>query len=118
MRHLVKKVVLGRKAGPRRALLKNLAEQVLIYEQIKTTLAKAKAVRPVVEKIITIAKKNNLTARRRLLAILPTKRGVKKTLEVLGPRFKNRQGGYSRILKLGRRAGDAAPLAIIQLLKD
>lgn len=118
MRHLVKKVTLGRKTGPRQALLKNLAEQVLIYEQIKTTLAKAKAVKPLVEKIITIAKKNDLTARRRLLAILPTERGVKKVLEILGPRFKNRHGGYSRILKLGRRVGDAAPLAIIQLLKD
>jgi large subunit ribosomal protein L17 len=116
MRHRVRKTTLGRTAGPRKALLKVAAEQVLLYEHITTTLAKAKALRPIVERLITTAKKGDLTARRRLLAALPTERGAAKALDVLGKRFANRPGGYTRIIKLVARTGDRAPMAVLQLV--
>jgi large subunit ribosomal protein L17 len=118
MRHRVRKTTLSRKAGPRKALLKVAAEQVLLYEQVTTTLAKARALRPVVERLITTAKKGDLTARRRLIAALPTEKGAAKALDVLGKRFAARPGGYTRIIKLGQRTGDRAPMAVLQLVGD
>jgi len=116
MRHRVKKTTLGRKKAPREALLKNLVSSVLIYEKVKTTKAKAKAVKPLVEKAITVAKKGDLTARRNLISSLPQKMAVKKSMEVLGDRYKERQGGYTRIINLGTRQGDGADIVQIELV--
>jgi len=116
MRHRKKGKILDRKKEPREMMLRNLASSVLIYEKVKTTEAKAKAVKPLVEKAITIAKKGDLTARRRLIAILPQKMAVKKSMEVLGERFKDRKGGYTRIVKLGARQGDGAEIVRIELV--
>lgn len=116
MRHRVKKTTLGRKKAPREAMLKNLVSSVLIYEKVKTTKAKAKAVKPMVEKAITIAKKGDLTARRNLISSLPQKMAVKKSMEVLGDRYKERDGGYTRIINLGTRQGDGADVVQIELV--
>ncbi|MFH1145803.1 MAG: 50S ribosomal protein L17 [bacterium] len=117
MRHLKKKTTLDRKTGPRRALLKNLAQAVILYEKVTTTEAKAKAIRPIVEKMITVGKENTLVARRKLLSVLPTENAVKKVLEVLGPKYKERKGGYTRIIKLQKvRVGDGGKQAIIELV--
>lgn len=116
MRHRSKKVTLDRKAGPRKALMKNLATQLILYEKISTTEAKAKALRPYVERLITKGKKNTLAARRALLRVLPVENAVKKVLEELGPRYATRPGGYTRITKLGVRLGDAARIARIEFL--
>jgi large subunit ribosomal protein L17 len=118
MRHRVRKTTLGRVAGPRRALLKTEAEQVLRYEQVTTTLAKAKALRPLVEKMITVAKRGDLASRRKLLAEMPTQVGVSKVMDVLAKRFASRPGGYTRVIKLGRRQGDAAEMAVLQVLAE
>lgn len=107
---------LGREKAPRKSLFRNLAAEVVLYEKIKTTEAKAKAVRPYVEKMITAGKENNLISRRKLLRFFYFENPVKKILEVLGPRYKDRKGGYTRIIKLGRRQGDAAKEAIIELV--
>jgi large subunit ribosomal protein L17 len=116
MRHRKKGKILDRKIGPRIALLKNLADSLVIYEKIKTTEVKAKVLRSIVEKLITIGKENNLTTHRRLLAYLPTKISVKKVLEKLGPKYKEIRGGYTRIIKLGQRKGDAAKMAQIEFI--
>ena len=97
-------------------MLRNLASSVLIYEKVKTTVAKAKAVKPLVEKMINTAKKDNLTARRDLLSVLPQKMAVKKAIEVLGKRYEDKKGGYARIVKLGARSGDSAEMAQIELV--
>ncbi|MFA6254567.1 MAG: 50S ribosomal protein L17 [Patescibacteria group bacterium] len=116
MRHRKKGKILDRKKESREALLRSLATSIVIYEKIKTTKAKAKAVKPLVEKLITTAKKNDLTARRKLLTILYHKKAVNKALEVLGPRYKERQGGYLRIINLGRRQGDGAEIVQIEFV--
>ncbi len=116
MRHQMKKVKLDRKAGSRKALLANLAESLILYEKITSTKAKAKATRSLVERYITVAKKNTLAARRELLGKLHTANVVKKLMEVLAPRFKDRQGGYTRIILLNRRKGDGAEEAIIEFV--
>lgn len=116
MRHRKKGKILDRKKEPRELMLRNLASSVLIYERVKTTQAKAKAVKPLVEKMITIAKSDNLTARRKLLEFLPQKMAVKKSLEVLGKRYENREGGYIRIINLGARSGDGAKIVLIELV--
>lgn len=118
MRHYKKKITLDRKKAPRQALLKNLAASVILYEKVKTTRAKAKAVRPLVEKMITIGKRGNLAARRQLLAFFPTENPVKKIMEELAPRFAKRAGGYLRIVKLGPRAGDGAQMSQMELIKE
>lgn len=97
-------------------MLKNLACSVLVYEKVKTTRAKAKEVRPLVEKSITVSKKGDLAARRKLLASLPQKNAVDKLMEVLGEKYKERPGGYTRIVKLGHREGDGAEVAQIELV--
>lgn len=116
MRHRKTTPTLGRKKGPREAMLKSLAQNIILYEKVKTTEAKAKAVRPMVEKMITTAKVGDLTARRRLMKDLRAEGAVKKALEVLGPRYKERAGGYTRIVKIGPRQGDGAPVVQIELV--
>jgi len=116
MRHQSKKVTLGRKTAPRRALFANLVESLVLYEKITTTLAKAKALRPKVEKLITKAKLNTLAARRDIAKVLYTKNATKKLMEVLGPRYAERKGGYTRIIKLGVRKGDGGEEAVIELV--
>src|SRR3989338_956596 len=100
MRHRVKGKILDRKKAPRELMLKNLASSIIIYEKIKTTEAKAKAVKPLVEKIITIAIKGGLNGRRELIRLLPQPMAVKKAMEVLAVKYKDRRGGSLRIIKL------------------
>lgn len=97
-------------------MLKNLAESVLLYEKVTTTEAKAKAIQPIVERLITKAKGNDLTARRALIKALPTNNSVKKALESIAPRYQDRKGGYTRITKLEPRKGDGARMAVIELI--
>ena len=98
-------------------MLRNLATSLILYEHCNTTLAKAKAVRPYVERLITKGKEKNLNTRRALLKELMIENAALKVLEELGPRYKERQGGYTRIIKLGKRQGDGAETAQIQLVK-
>jgi len=116
MRHLVKKKKLGRNTAQRRALLRNLVTSFLEKERIRTTLAKAKAAKPLAEKMITLAKKDTLHAKRQTLSFIYKKPVVKKLFEELGPRFSERPGGYTRIVKIGPRAGDGAEMAILELV--
>lgn len=116
MRHQKKGKILDRKAASRKSLLRHLATSVIIYEKVKTTKAKAKAVKPLVEKLVTIAKANDLTSRRKLLSVLYHPNAVKKALEVLGPRYKERKGGYTRIVDLGPRKGDGAEMVQIEFV--
>jgi len=116
MRHRVERYQLRRNTAHRRALLRNLVTSLLERERIKTTLAKAKAARPVAEKMITLARKDTLAARRLALAYLTKEAAVQKLFAELGPRFKERPGGYTRIVKLGPRSGDGAPMAMLELL--
>jgi len=116
MRHRKKTLKLDLKKAPREMMLKNLASSVLIYEKVKTTEAKAKAVRSLVEKAISVAKVGDLTARRTLIQTLPQKLAVKKAMEVLGERYQDRKGGYTRLIKLGNREGDGAPVVQIELV--
>ena len=116
MRHRNKNKILDRKKAPRELMLRNLASSILLYEKVKTTKAKAQAVRTLVEKAITSAKVGDLAARRGLLKVLLQKNAVKKSLEVLGGRYQKRVGGYTRIIKLGVRAGDGAEIVQIELV--
>jgi len=116
MRHRKKGAILDRKKGAREMMLRNLTSSVLIYERVKTTKAKARVVKSWVEKSITTAKKGDLAARRALIAKLPQKMAVKKAMEVLGKRYKERNGGYTRIINLPTRQGDGAEMAQIELV--
>lgn len=116
MRHLSKKVTLDRKAAARNALLKNAAAQLFLYEKITTTEAKAKALRSFAERLITKSKTPTLAARRNLMKVVPGENVVNKLLEQIGPRYQDRQGGYTRIIKLGARKGDGAQVARIELV--
>src|SRR6185369_1399463 len=114
MRHQKKTVKLGRTAEHRKALLANQVCSLIEHQRIKTTLAKAKAVRPLAEKMVTLGKKNSLHARRTALAVLRQKDAVKKLFADIAPRSKDRNGGYTRIIKLGQRKSDSAPVAFIE----
>ena len=114
MRHRSKTVKLKRNASHRRALLANLAISLIEHGRIKTTLGKAKALRPVAEKLITLAKRDDLHSRRLAIAFLHEKDIVKKLFAETAPAAKDRQGGYCRITKLGARMSDSAPMAIIE----
>ncbi len=115
MRHKRKTVKLGRSQSHRDALLANQAVSLIEHSRIKTTLAKAKAVRPFAEKLVTIAKKNTLHARRTALAYLHHNQGAVKSLfESVAPRSASRHGGYTRIIKLGQRNSDASEMAILE----
>jgi large subunit ribosomal protein L17 len=107
---------LNRTHEHRKALFANMAGALIEHEQIKTTLPKAKELRPIVEKLITLAKRGDLHARRIAAAQLKEDRHVAKLFGTLGPRYKDRQGGYVRVLKAGFRYGDMAPMAIIELV--
>ena len=111
MRHRKAGLKLKRDIGARRALLRGLVTNVIEEERITTTVPKAKAARPLVERMITLAKEDNLHARRQAAAFLMTKSSVEKLFEKLGPRFNQRNGGYTRIVKLGWRKGDGAETA-------
>jgi large subunit ribosomal protein L17 len=116
MRHKNKVKTLGREKAPREMMLRNLTSSIIIYEKVQTTHAKAKVVRSMLDKVITIAKKGDLTARRNLLKILPQKKAVEKAMDVLGERYKDRNGGYCRIIKIGPRQGDGADMVQIELV--
>ena len=117
MRHRRVGKTLDRASGPRKAMLQQLTASVILYEHVNTTLAKAKAVKPLVEKLITKGKTKSLATRRNLMKVLSTESAVNKILEELGPRYASRPGGYTRIIKLGMRHGDGAQIAQIQLVK-
>lgn len=117
MRHRVKGKKLNRNSQSRKALLRELSKGLLKHGKIKTTLVKAKYVRPHVEKLITISKKNDLSARRRLIADLQDKELVVKVLEEIGPKYKDINGGYSRIRRTGFRMGDSTEMAEISLVE-
>ncbi len=116
MRHRNKIKILDRKKQPRELMLRNLASSIIIFEKVKTTEAKAKVVKSFVERLITTSKKGDLTARRQLIEKLPQKMAVKKLMEVVGPKYKERKGGYTRIIKLGNRQGDGAKIVQIELV--
>jgi large subunit ribosomal protein L17 len=114
MRHQKKTVKLGRKAEHRKALLANLVCSLIEHQRIRTTLAKAKAVRPLAEKMVTLGKKASIHARRTAFAVLRQKDAVKKLFDEIAPRTADRNGGYTRIVKLGQRKSDAAPIAFLE----
>ncbi|MDX5358224.1 MAG: 50S ribosomal protein L17 [Rhodobacterales bacterium] len=116
MRHARGYRRLNRTHEHRKALFANMAGSLIEHEQIKTTLPKAKELRPIVEKLITLAKRGDLHARRQASAQLKEERLVKRLFDILGPRYKERQGGYIRVLKAGFRYGDMAPMAIIEFV--
>lgn len=113
MNHRIKGRKLGRNSAHRKALFSNMAGSLLQYEVIKTTLPKAKELRPIVEKLVTKAKKDNLSNRRLVQSIVKQKSLVNKLFSEVAPRFSERNGGYLRIMKFGFRVGDKAPMAII-----
>jgi large subunit ribosomal protein L17 len=114
MRHQNKTVKLGRTAEHRKALLANQVCSLIEHQRIRTTVAKAKAVRPLAEKMVTLGKNGSLHARRTALAVLRQKDAVKKLFEDIAPRSSTRQGGYTRIIKLGQRKSDSAPIAFLE----
>ncbi len=114
MRHQKKTVKLGRTAEHRRALLANQVCSLIQHQRIKTTLAKAKAVRPLAEKMVTLGKNGSLHARRTALAVLRQKDAVKKLFDDIAPRSADRKGGYTRIIKLGQRKSDSASVAFLE----
>ncbi|MEE2809611.1 MAG: 50S ribosomal protein L17 [Pseudomonadota bacterium] len=117
MRHAKGYRRLNRTHEHRKAMFANMAGSLIEHEQIKTTLPKAKELRPIVEKLITLGKRGDLHARRQAAAQLKQDKHVAKLFEVLGPRFAERQGGYIRVLKAGFRYGDMAPMAIIEFVE-
>ena len=116
MRHRVDGYKLGRSLAARRSLLRNLVTSVIEHERVITTVPKAKATKPLVERMITLAKKDTLAARRQAAAYLQTPAAVKKLFDTLGSRFGQRTGGYARIVRLGPRKGDGAEQAMIELV--
>ena len=116
MRHYKSGRILGRNSSHRKAMVRNMAASLFRHEQIRTTLPKAKELRRVAEPLITMAKTPSLANRRLALARLGDRGAVTKLFDDLAPRFKNRPGGYTRILKCGLRTGDSAPMAYVQLL--
>ena len=116
MRHKKSGRKLGRTSSHRKAMFRNMAASLLLHETIKTTLPKAKELRRVVEPLITLARKDDISNRRLAFSRLRDKVIVGKLFNDLGPHFKERPGGYLRILKIGQRSGDSAPMAIVQLI--
>ena len=116
MRHRKAGRKLNRTASHRKAMFANMAAALIKHEQIVTTLPKAKSLRPVVEKLITLAKRGDLHARRQAISHMRDKAMVAKLFETLGPRYGERKGGYTRVLKAGFRYGDSAPMAVIELV--
>jgi large subunit ribosomal protein L17 len=116
MRHNLGYRKLNRTPEHRKALFKNMLNSLIKYEQITTTLPKAKELKPLIDKVITIGKKNNLSNKKRLFSKLQDKSSVVKVFDVLSVRYQKRNGGYSRVLKAGYRYGDDAPMAVIELV--
>ena len=116
MKHNITHRKLNRTSSHRKALLMNLSNALIKHEQITTTLPKAKELRPFVEKIITLGKNGDLESRRRAIAILQDQNNIKKIFDIFADRYKERSGGYTRIIKLGNRFGDNAPTAVIELI--
>ncbi|MGE0596947.1 MAG: 50S ribosomal protein L17 [Hyphomonadaceae bacterium] len=116
MRHGNALKKLNRTASHRQAMFANMSAALIKHEQIVTTLPKAKALRPVVEKLVTLAKKGDLNSRRLVIARMRDQEQAKKLFDTLAPRLKNRSGGYTRVLKAGYRHGDNAPLAVIEFV--
>jgi large subunit ribosomal protein L17 len=116
MRHRNSGRKLNRTASHRKAMFANMAAALIEHEQIVTTLPKAKDLRPIVEKLVTLAKRGDLHARRQAISAIRSLAGVKKLFETIGPRYKERAGGYTRVLKAGFRHGDNAPVAVIEFV--
>ena len=116
MRHRKDHRKLGRTSSHRRAMLRNMVTSLLDHEEIRTTDAKAKEVRRVAERMITLGKRGSLHARRLALRTLRSKEVAAKVFDTLADRYRERAGGYTRVLKIGRRVGDAAPISIVQLI--
>lgn len=116
MRHGFKKRTLNKKIAHRRSMFANMAVSLIKHEQIKTTLPKAKELRPIFEKLVTKAKDGTLHARRQLISFLRDETMTSKLMDTVAPRYKERQGGYVRVLKAGFRFGDCAPMAIVELV--
>jgi len=116
MKHNITHRKLNRTSSHRKALLMNLSNALIKHEQITTTLPKAKELRPFVEKIITLGKNGDLESRRKAVAILQDQKNIKKIFDIFAERYKERSGGYTRIVKLGNRFGDNAPSAVIELV--
>jgi len=115
-RHAGKIRKFKREKAPRELMFRNMATSLILHEKIKTTLEKAKEVRPITEKLITAAKKGDVNAIRKLSSYLLDKNAVQKLVQEIAPLYKERKGGYTRIIKIGKRAGDAADMAYIELL--
>ena len=116
MRHGIAHRKLNRTSSHRKAMFANMAASLITHEQIVTTLPKAKEMKPIMDKLITLAKKGDLPARRRAIAQIRDKDAVKKLFAVMGERYADRNGGYTRVLKAGFRHGDNAPMAVIELV--
>ena len=116
MKHNITHRKLNRTTSHRKALLMNLSNSLIKHEQITTTLSKAKELRPFVEKIITLGKKGDLVSRRKTISILQDQKNTKKIFDVISERYKERPGGYTRIIKIGNRFGDNAPTAVIEFV--
>ena len=116
MKHNISHRKLNRTSSHRKAMLMNLSNALIKHEQITTTVPKAKELRPYIEKIITLGKKGDLESRRKTIAILQDSKNTKKIFDTFAERYKERLGGYTRIVKIGNRFGDNAPTAIIELL--
>ncbi len=117
MKHRLKGKKLNRTSSHRKALLKNLSQALLKHEQIVTTLIKAKTLKPYIDKLITIGKKGSLHSRRQAITKIGNEKLVQKLMDILAKRYKDRSGGYSRIVKAGYRYGDSAPMAVIELVE-
>lgn len=116
MRHGVAHRKLNRTASHRKAMFANMAASLITHEQIVTTLPKAKELKPIMDKLVTLAKKGDLAARRRAIAKVRDQDAVRKLFDVMGERYADRNGGYTRVLKAGFRHGDNAPMAVIELV--
>jgi len=116
MRHKFGHRKLNRTSEHRKALFKNMLNSLIKYEQITTTLPKAKELKPKIDKIITLGKKNDLTSKKNLFTQLQSKHSVDKLIKILSQRYQKRNGGYSRLIKAGFRYGDDAPMAVIELI--
>jgi len=116
MRHRKSGGKLGMTGAHRRALRRNMAEALFRHERIRTTIAKAKELKPYVEKLITLSKKDTVHARRLFAREIQNKKVIQRVFTEIGPRFEGRQGGYTRVIRLGTRLGDAAEMAIIELV--
>ena len=116
MRHKLEHRKLNRTSEHRKALFKNMLNSLIKYEQITTTLPKAKELKPQIDKVITLGKRNNLQSKKNLFSELQSKASVEKLLKILSQRYEKRKGGYSRVIRAGYRYGDDAPMAIIELI--